>query len=311
MPIIIWATKRWHINDFSIISHNTQIEKFCNKIGIKHIFIPKNSDKSFRGLKLYKSYIIQLSSKIKNSNVFFGHNSHDYWGLHLMYLLKSNGNNVYYSSQMKEHPRISIFKLMLNSKGRRLLLDKIILFLVTKRVFNILGFEDYYFLGINVKRIRKTFTIHNISENNKLFQTNKNLIRSIYNISEVKYILIDQGESFYSYSEELINTLINFSNKNNKLFLKQHPTLPTKNRTLLESLTEIPKEVPIELIDNNCVFIGIASNALKNHERTVSLLNLVMIDKNKHKIYKSFLENHPIKFPSSIEELDIVFSGFS
>ena len=206
---------------------------------------------------------------------------------------------------MDEHKPSSIKKIISSKKGLSLFKDRLILFIVTHFWFSILSFNQYFFLGEDMKKIQKKYKAGNFKKNKIIFRKNKSKIQETYNLYNLKYILVDQGEAFYTYPEKLLMFLVDFSKNNTKIFLKQHPGLKTLNKELVENLEPIPRELPIELIvENDTVLIGIASNALKEHNKVVSLLKIVNIKPDfTFDDYYRFLEPSEIIFPKDIFEL--------
>ena len=310
MAIIPWIMARCSWDDIIVISNNKKLLNFCRKCEIKYINIESNLDFSFNGLRKYKNYIHNIALDIeKDSDIFFSHNSHDYWGLYLMKYLFQN-NSIYYVSLMDEHKPTSIKKIFFLKKGILLFKDRLILFVVTRYWFSILSFNKYLFLGQNVKTIQKLYQTSSLEENTSILQKNQKKIKEIYNIHNLKYILVDQGETFYTYPEKLQTFLVNFSKNNTKIYLKQHPNFETVNNELIENLINLPRELPIELIlESKTILIGIASNALKHHHTVVSLLKLITFKTNcTYGDYYGFLNGSRIVFPKTITELDKIIS---
>jgi hypothetical protein len=304
MAIISYAAKRWLWSDIVIISGNYQICEFCKKAKINIIELQPFSDTSLKGLKKYKKYIIYFAKQFSKCNFIFGHNSHDYWGLFLINCISKNGNTIYYNSQFKEHPKLSFTKVIFSKKHCRLFLDSLILLLVLRKKFNVLSFGEYSFIGIDIKSILNEFTENKTPVSEKIFSLNQNQVINEYNIVDVKIILIDQGEAFYKYTNKLIECIISIEKNHKGFYLKQHPNLKTTNEVLLKNLSQIPAEIPIELITtNNTILIGIASNSIKFTDKSISLIYLVNIEQEIMKKYLSFLNTTFTKYPQSTKEL--------
>ncbi len=306
MAIVTWAARRWLWNDITIISSNFQIIKFCLKCGISVIEIKSNEDSSFKGLVNHKKYIVEFAKQFSKCSFIFGHNSHDYWGLFLLNCISKNGNSIYYNSQLQEHPKLSFLKKMISRKNRRLFLDTLILRLVLKKKFDVLSFGEYSFIGIDIERILKKFAKNLTPVSDEIFSLNQNHVIIEYNIVDIKIILIDQGEAFYKYPDELIECLISFSKRHNGFYLKQHPSFKTKNVELLDQLNQVPDEIPAELFVDNNIIIGIASTVIKSNKKCISLIHLVEIDDDVVQRYVNFLGSNTIFYPKSILELETI-----
>ena len=85
---------------------------------------------------------------------------------------------------------------------------------------------------------------------NSTFLLNQKQVLGCYQLKEPEFVLIDQGEVFYSFTDELIKSIIKISKIKQSFFLKQHPNFKTKNVELLSGLKQIPDEIPIELVLN-------------------------------------------------------------
>lgn len=304
MAIISYAAKRWLWKDMTIISGNHQISEFCKKASINIIELQPFSDTSLKGLKKHKQYIIDFAKQFTKCSFIFGHNSHDYWGLFLIYCISKNENKVFYNSQLNEHPKLSLWKKLFLRKHNRLFLDSLILFLVLKQKFDILSFGEYSFIGIDIKRILKKFPENSTPASDEIFSLNQNQVIVEYNIADLKIILIDQGEAFYKYTDELIENLISLSRSYPGFYLKQHPSFKSTSEDLLKNLQQLPIEIPVELIaTDHTILIGIASHAIKNRNRSISLLYLVEMETIQIERYKYFLNSTQIIYPQNIADL--------
>jgi hypothetical protein len=195
---------------------------------------------------------------------------------------------------------------MISRKNRRLFLDTLILRLVLKKKFDVLSFGEYSFIGIDIERILKKFAKNLTPVSDEIFSLNQNHVIIEYNIVDIKIILIDQGEAFYKYPDELIECLISFSKRHNGFYLKQHPSFKTKNVELLDQLNQVPDEIPAELFVDNNIIIGIASTVIKSNKKCISLIHLVEIDDDVVQRYVNFLGSNTIFYPKSILELETI-----
>lgn len=306
MAIIVWAAKRWLWKDIVIVTYNIQILKFCKKSNIKFFEINKNPSTHLGDIIAYRNYLKKLALEFTNIELVFGHNSHDYWGLYLIRCMEKGNNKIYYNSQLKEHPKQKRSQLLITKKGRGLLKDTIVLFLILKQRFDVLFFESYSFIGMDIKRILKKYTEKNSKQVEEIFILNQKQIQLKYELNSMKVILADQGEAFYYYTSELIRFLISFGSSPNMIYLKQHPTLLTKNEELLNELIQIPNEIPLELVvTDEVIVIGIASSSMLNKNKNVSLVKMVEMKIEDRKKYLEFVESTSAIIPKSIEELDI------
>jgi hypothetical protein len=311
MSIISYAAKRWLWCELTIISHNEQVEKFCINAKIPIIKILENKNTSIRGLHLHKKYIAKFAKQFSKCYILFGHNSHDYWGLFFIRCLSKNNNKIYYNSQLQEHLKQAFLKSIFTKQNRRLLLDTLILRLILMQKFDLLHFEEYCFIGIDVKNITKKYDVNLTRENSNTFLFNQQQILLAYNIDVINIILVEEGEVFYKYTEELIDYLISLKIGEPGFFLKEHPNFKTKNINLLNNILQIPSEIPAELvISNNTIVIGIASTTLKNCSNSISLINLVEMDSILREKYVDFLDSEIILFPKSIAELRSIIENF-
>jgi hypothetical protein len=303
MSMLVWASARWSFADLHVISYNEQIEKFCGNVNISFTRIKINKDKSRKGLKEHKDYIIEFAKALKNNKVFFGHNSHDYWGLFLMDYLDQIGYEVFYTPcnlGYKYNPNLIS---LLKKDRRRYLIDVLILRNITGYRFHILSSGNYLFIGKKESDIISKYNKLDLNISQNIFENNRANVKKAYNLDHCSIVLVDQGEAFYKYTDEVINILISNDVKQ-YMYIKQHPGLPTRNHQLLESLKEIPREIPIQFVtDSNTTLLGIASAALKEINNSISILKLVKISDSNYNIYKRFLQEENIHFPETNDEL--------
>lgn len=309
MAIITWAAKRWLWDKIIIISGNSQVLKFCKQCKISYVEIQKNEDTSYKGLLKHKKYVTNFALQFSNCNFIFGHNSHDYWGLYFIKCLNKS-NTVYYNPQLNEHPKIKFIYALTRKKTRNLIKDIFVLMVALKVKFDILKFEEYYFIGINAKRLNHKFSGNITKSENSTFLLNQKQVLGCYQLKEPEFVLIDQGEVFYSFTDELIQSIIKISKIKQNFFLKQHPNFKTKNVELLHGLKQIPDEIPIELLLNeDTTVIGIASNALREASISISLIHLLMSDKEQIAQYTKIINYSAIIFPKSIKEFeDLIYN---
>ncbi len=306
MSIITFAAKRWLWKDLTIISSNEPVEKFCNYCNINFVKINENNDKSYAGLKEYKNYITNEALKYSNGSFIFGHNSHDYWGLFFIHCLNKNNNKIYYNSQLQEHLKLPFLKSIITKQYRRLLLDVLMLRGLLNVKFDVLSFGEYGFIGIEAKNIIGQYDKNLTPESENIFTSNQKEILCAYGVDAINIILIEEGEAYYKYTDELTDYLVSVNKSHCGFFLKEHPNFKTNNARLLNYIEQLPAEIPAELLLNhNSLVIGIASNTMKTFKNCISLIKLVEIESTKALMYIDFLNSTDILYPTSIEELDL------
>lgn len=304
----VYAMNRWPIRDICIVTYNEALLAFCNNIHCKNIKIKSNTDVSFKGIKKHKKYLKNLTKNFHQQTFVFSHYSFDYWGLFFLKLLAKK-NYVEFTQISKFHHSKKIFPI--NYKYVRFLFDNSIIFFFTGIWYNCFVFNKRYIRGLSQRKISMIFKQSNQKQNNLVAIENRKRILHYYKLSLPKIILIEQGELFYKYPSSILNELIKIAKNCHNFFLKEHPVFKTKNKKLIQHLSNLPHEIPIETIcDNNVIFIGIASEALKQHEKSISLIQLVEIDNHSKSNYIEFLSDSIIEYPKTINELYKLLAKF-
>jgi hypothetical protein len=182
-------------------------------------------------------------------------------------------------------------------------LDLIILLVVTHKRYDVLSFGSNKFIGIDARRIKDKYDKSASGLIEDIYSSNKKHVQAAYKLGNIRTILVDQGEAFYKYTDKLIDYIVSLSKKYDGFYLKQHPTLKTKNSLLITNLIQISSEIPVELIiTDNSVILGLASNSMRDAGMAISMLELVDIDNSNKVKYLEFLNNSNVLIPKTISE---------